>query len=176
MTTIASQITSLARGCLLNRLFRRKSKKSSKFRVTGFSVGNSPGPVNSPHKGPVTRKMFPFDDVIMIIYMTIPPSAFFRSSLRLSISCPSTLSITIIATGIMWRSTMARVKMAPCCTPSVASGRPSASSVPPTIYSSNSTLTIPSRHVDLRCWRGSSHLKVGDGLAWHKSMNLKLVF
>ena len=22
-------------------------------------------PVNSPHKGPVTRKMFPFDDVIM---------------------------------------------------------------------------------------------------------------
>ena len=26
-------------------------------------------PVNSPHKGPVTRKMFPFDDVIMI-YIT----------------------------------------------------------------------------------------------------------
>ena len=24
------------------------------------------GPVNSPHKGPVTRKMFPFDDVIML--------------------------------------------------------------------------------------------------------------
>ena len=23
-------------------------------------------PVNSPHKGPVTRKMFPFDDVIMV--------------------------------------------------------------------------------------------------------------
>ena len=30
-------------------------------------TGNSPGPMNSPHKGPVTRKMFPFDDVIMII-------------------------------------------------------------------------------------------------------------
>ena len=53
------------RGCLLNRLFRRRSKKSSKLRVTGHCVGNSPGPVNSPHKGPVTRKMFPFDDVIM---------------------------------------------------------------------------------------------------------------
>ena len=52
-------------GCLLNRLFRRRSKKTSKFRVTGLCVGNSPGPVNSPHKGPVTRKMFPFDDVIM---------------------------------------------------------------------------------------------------------------
>ena len=52
-------------GCLLNRLFRRRSKKTSKLRVTGLCVGNSPGPVNSPHKGPVTRKMFPFDDVII---------------------------------------------------------------------------------------------------------------
>ena len=52
-------------GCLLNHLFRRRSKKTSKFRVTGLCVGNSPGPVNSPHKGPVTQKMFPFDDVIM---------------------------------------------------------------------------------------------------------------
>ena len=51
--------------CLLNGLFRRRSKKTSKLHVTGLCVGNSPGPVNSPHKGPVTRKMFPFDDVIM---------------------------------------------------------------------------------------------------------------
>ena len=51
--------------CLLNRLFRRRSKKTYKLRVTGLCVGNSPGPVNTPHKGPVTRKMFPFDDVIM---------------------------------------------------------------------------------------------------------------
>ena len=28
--------------CLLNRLFRRKSKKTSKLRVTGLCVGNSP--------------------------------------------------------------------------------------------------------------------------------------
>ena len=53
-------------GWLLNRLFRRWSKKTSKLRVTGLCVGNSPGPVNSPHKWPVTRKMFPFDDVIMV--------------------------------------------------------------------------------------------------------------
>ena len=52
-------------GCLLNRLFGRRSKKTSKLRVTGLCAANSPGPVNSPHKGPVTRKMFPFDDVIM---------------------------------------------------------------------------------------------------------------
>ena len=30
-------------GCLLNRLFRRKSKKTSKPRVTGLCAGNSPG-------------------------------------------------------------------------------------------------------------------------------------
>ena len=54
-------------GCLLNRLFRRRSKKSSKLRVTGLGVGNSPGPVNYPHKGPVTRKIIPFDDVIMVV-------------------------------------------------------------------------------------------------------------
>ena len=53
-------------GCLLNRLFRRRSKKTSKLHITGLCVGNSPGPVNSPHNGPVTRKMFPFDDVIMV--------------------------------------------------------------------------------------------------------------
>ena len=50
--------------CLFNRLHR--SKKTSKFCVTGLCAGNSPGPVNSPHKKPVTRKMFPLDDVIMM--------------------------------------------------------------------------------------------------------------
>ena len=54
-------------GCLLNRLFRRRSKKTSKLRVTGLCVGNLLGTVYSPHKGPVTRKMFSFDDVIMQI-------------------------------------------------------------------------------------------------------------
>ena len=51
--------------CLLNRLFRRRSKKTSKLRVTGLCGGIHQWPVNSPHKWPVTRKMFPFDDVIM---------------------------------------------------------------------------------------------------------------
>ena len=57
-------------GCLFNPLFRRRSKKTSKLRVTGLCRGNSPGSVNSPHKGPVMRKMFPFDDVIMIFIVT----------------------------------------------------------------------------------------------------------
>ena len=32
-------------------------------------------PVNSPHKGPVTRKMFPFDDVIVVTQFTCVSSA-----------------------------------------------------------------------------------------------------
>ena len=44
---------------LLNGLFRRRSKKNIKVPRHWPLCGNSP------HKGPVTRKMFPFDDVIM---------------------------------------------------------------------------------------------------------------
>ena len=51
--------------CLLNRLFRRRWKKTSELRVTGLCAGNSPGTGESPHKWPATRKMFPFNDVIM---------------------------------------------------------------------------------------------------------------
>ena len=67
--------------CLLSLLFGLRSKKTSKLRVTGLCTGNSPGPVNSPHKGPVTRKMFPFDDVIMryIIGVMLPFSWRFTS-------------------------------------------------------------------------------------------------
>ena len=66
MTTMASQITSLTR-LFTQPFIETQIKETSKLRVTGLCVGNSPGPVNSPHKGPVTRKMFPFDDVIMPI-------------------------------------------------------------------------------------------------------------
>ena len=52
--------------CLLNCLFGCRSKETSKLRVTGLCAGIHRGPANSPHKRPVTRKMFPFDDVIMI--------------------------------------------------------------------------------------------------------------
>ena len=40
-------------GCLLNCLFRCRSKKTSKLRITGLCEGNSPGLENSLHKGPV---------------------------------------------------------------------------------------------------------------------------
>ena len=52
--------------CLLNRLFRRRSKKTSSSASLAFVRGIHRGPVNSPHKWPVTRKMFQLDDVIML--------------------------------------------------------------------------------------------------------------
>ena len=54
--------------CLLNRLFRRRSKKISKLRVTGLCAWNSPGTGEFPAQmaSSSTRKMFPFDDVIML--------------------------------------------------------------------------------------------------------------
>ena len=51
--------------CLLNCLFRSRSKKTSKLRVTGLCEGIHRSTVDSPHKGPVKQKMVPFADVIM---------------------------------------------------------------------------------------------------------------
>ena len=53
--------------CLFKRLFRHRSKTTSKLLITGLCEGIHRWPVKSPHKGPVTQKMFPFDDVIMQI-------------------------------------------------------------------------------------------------------------
>ena len=47
-------------GCLLNRLFMHRSKKTPKLRVTGLCEGNSP----ATGEFPATRKLFPFDEVI----------------------------------------------------------------------------------------------------------------
>ena len=49
--------------CLLSNLFKRRSKKTSKF--TGLSEGNPPVTGGFSSQRLVMRKMFPFDDVIM---------------------------------------------------------------------------------------------------------------
>ena len=51
--------------CLLNRSFRCRSKKTSKFRVTGLCVGNSPETVEFPAQLASNAENFPPDDVIM---------------------------------------------------------------------------------------------------------------
>ena len=80
--------------CLLNRLFRRISKKTSKLRVTGLCEGNSPAPGEFPAKGLVTRKRFLFDDVIMWLYHLVQVIIRVQSSdeLRLLGGCHKAIS------------------------------------------------------------------------------------
>ena len=62
--TMASQITSLTivYSAVYSGADQRKHQSSASL---AFVRGIHRGPVNSPHKWPVTRKIFPFDDVIM---------------------------------------------------------------------------------------------------------------
>ena len=64
MGTIASQITSLTSvySAVYSDTDQRKHQSSASL---AFVRGFHRGPVNYPHKWPVTLKMFPFDDVIM---------------------------------------------------------------------------------------------------------------
>ena len=69
MTMLASQITSLTvvYSIVYSGVNQRKHQSSASL---AFVREIHRGPVNFPHKWPVTRKMFPFDDVIMhIIYL-----------------------------------------------------------------------------------------------------------
>ena len=77
--TMASQITSLAIVCstVYSSADQRKYQSSASM---AFVRGIHRWPGNSPHKWPVTRKMFPFDDVIMnevahVIHMELRESS-----------------------------------------------------------------------------------------------------
>ena len=65
MSTIASQITSLTivYPTVYSRADQRKHQSSASL---AFVWGIHRWPVNSPHKGPVTREMLPFDDVSIV--------------------------------------------------------------------------------------------------------------
>ena len=64
MGAIARQINSpaIVYSAVYSGVDQRKHQSSASL---AFVWGIHRGPVNSPHKWPVTRKMFPFDDVIM---------------------------------------------------------------------------------------------------------------
>ena len=64
MSAVVSQITSLmiVSSTVYSGADQRKHQSSASL---AFVRGIHRWPVNSPHKGPVTRKKFPFDDVIM---------------------------------------------------------------------------------------------------------------
>ena len=54
--------------CLPNGLFRRRSKKTSKLRITGLCDGNSLVTGEFPAQRASNGEMFPFDDIIMPLY------------------------------------------------------------------------------------------------------------
>ena len=70
MGAIASQITSLAivYSTVYSDADQRKHQSSASLP---FVRGIHRGPMNSPYKWPVMRKMFPFDDVIMDLHYSI---------------------------------------------------------------------------------------------------------
>ena len=67
MGSIPSQITSLTivYSAVYSGADQRKHQSSASL---AFVWEIHRGPVNSPHKGSVTRKMIPFDDVIMLLW------------------------------------------------------------------------------------------------------------
>ena len=64
MSSLASPITSLT--IVYSVYSRADQRKHQSSASLAFVLGIHRWPVNSPHKGPVTWKMFPFDDVIML--------------------------------------------------------------------------------------------------------------
>ena len=65
MSSMAYQISSLT-SVYLTVYSGADQRKHQSSASLAFVRGIHRWPVNSPHKGPVTRKMFPFDDVIMM--------------------------------------------------------------------------------------------------------------
>ena len=64
MGTVSSQITSLT--IVYSTVYSDEDQRTHQSSASlAFVRGIHRGPVNSPHKWPVTRKIFPFDDIIM---------------------------------------------------------------------------------------------------------------
>ena len=94
---MASQITSLAiiYSTVYSGADQRKHQNSASL---AFVWAIHQGPVNSPHKWPVMRKMFPFDDVIMTYQL-------YTVSISWDIQCTSTctniINISLIKVEII---------------------------------------------------------------------------
>ena len=67
MSVMASQITSLE--IVYSTIYSGVDQSKHQSSASQASVREiHRSPVNSPRKGPVTRKMFPFDDVIISVF------------------------------------------------------------------------------------------------------------
>ena len=72
MSAMASQISSPSI-VYANVCSGADHRKHKNYASLSCVKGIQPWPVNSPHKGPVTRKMVPFDDIIMEKYGVYGP-------------------------------------------------------------------------------------------------------
>ena len=98
MGAIASQITSLTivYSIVYSDADQRKHVRSASL---AFVRGIHRGSVNSPHKWPVTRKMFPFDDVIMV-----PEKMCTRGILGEYCTCSKCVQLALLCTiGILYK-------------------------------------------------------------------------
>ena len=102
---IASQITSLASVYSAVKLGADQRKHQSSASLA-FVRGIHRRPVNSPHKGPETRKMFPFDDVIMVV-AAIAPFLQFKTAVRLR-----NISLVILK-DVIWSTDMTQYHRKP---------------------------------------------------------------
>ena len=96
MSTVASQITSLTIAYSIVYLIANQRKHQS-FALLAFVRGIHQRPVDSPHKGSVTLKMFPFDDVIMWKLKVVTWRQLFHHRLhcRLTLSNPPVPRVTM---------------------------------------------------------------------------------
>ena len=103
MSAMTSQFTSLkiVYSTVYSWADQRKHQSSASL---AFVRGLHRRPVNSPHKGPVTRKIFPFDDVIMVyqsyfvlIFVLICCQAFIRRTWHKS------HGVIMIGTSATWQ-------------------------------------------------------------------------
>ena len=83
MGMIASQITSLT--IVYSTVYSDADQRKHQSSVSlAFVLGIHPGPVNSLHKWPVRQKMFPFDDVIMELFITNRAESIFENLVSFS--------------------------------------------------------------------------------------------
>ena len=95
MGAMASQITShaIVYSSVNSGADQRKHQSSASL---AFVRGIHRGPVNSLHKESVTRKMFPFDDIIMKIFLVDAFYFFINTPLPHSLSFPNTEMIQVV--------------------------------------------------------------------------------
>ena len=115
MSVIASQITSLmiVYSIVYSDADQRNHQSSASL---AFVWGIHRGPVNSPHKWPVTRKVFPFDDVIRGWY----PLWLWLETGRYRVACLSHIRLSvhrITQVGTLWK----RHTLVPSPTPPIHS-------------------------------------------------------